>query len=180
VMGVKQLRCGCRYGDEAGKIAQKGMGIAVDAYDVYGAYKNVRTKALAKAFVQGAISGPEAAAAGMPAQETMELEEGVQLVEPLSHSAVVLGTPPPGYAAGSNAPPSSLMPGVKPDSAMAHGATASPGSTQGPMGGAAPGAATAQSGTQAPPTGGMMSVGGMPSVGAAGVSGAPGAKPPHV
>jgi hypothetical protein len=48
----------CRYGAEAGDAAKKGMGIAVDAYDVYGSYKNMRTKALVKAFAMGAIRKP--------------------------------------------------------------------------------------------------------------------------
>ena len=51
-----------RYGDEAADAAQQSMGMAVDAYDVYGAYKQTRTKALAKAFAKGAVMNPTAKA----------------------------------------------------------------------------------------------------------------------
>ena len=49
----------CRYGDEAAEATHKGMNIAVDAYDVYGAYKSMRTKALVKAFAKGAVKHPQ-------------------------------------------------------------------------------------------------------------------------
>jgi hypothetical protein len=65
----------CSYGEQAGVAARQGMSIAVDAYDVYGAYKAMRTRALAKAFLagtvksQGAADGSGAVAeAGAPAQ----------------------------------------------------------------------------------------------------------------
>lgn len=45
-----------RYGDEAAEATNKGMNIAVDAYDVYGAYKSMRTKAMVKAFAKGAVT----------------------------------------------------------------------------------------------------------------------------
>ena len=47
-----------RYGDEAAEATHKGMNIAVDAYDVYGAYKSMRTKAMVKAFAKGALKHP--------------------------------------------------------------------------------------------------------------------------
>ena len=37
--------------------------MTVDAYDVYGSYRAMRTRALAKAFFKGTLRGPDAAAA---------------------------------------------------------------------------------------------------------------------
>lgn len=75
------------------------MGVAVDAYDVYGSYKQMRTRALAKAFVKGTMR-PGQGGAGQHggAQAPMPMEEGVQIVSPFEDSP----SPPPGYAA---APP---------------------------------------------------------------------------
>ena len=43
----------CRYGDQAGQMSRRSLGMAVDAYDVYGSYRSMRTRALAKAFFKG-------------------------------------------------------------------------------------------------------------------------------
>lgn len=52
-------------------MTRTGMGAAVDAYDVYGAYRSMRATALAKAFVKGAVvskkAAPAAASAAAPA-----------------------------------------------------------------------------------------------------------------
>jgi hypothetical protein len=152
----------CRYGEEAGKATEKGMGIAVDAYDVYGAYRQVRITALAKAFVKGAITKEDAVEAGLPPQGAIELEPGVQLVEPLPHDANMTGLPPPGYV-----PPSSAADGG-PGSAPISGATVpQPGGTAPTGTGAAPGA------TQPHPAGSNVPLGSTSGASAGG-------KPPHV
>jgi hypothetical protein len=155
---------GCRYGEEAGRAVQKGMGIAVDAYDVYGAYRQVRIKALAKAFVKGAISKEEAVEAGLPAHETVQLEPGVQLVEPLPQDASITSSPPPGYVPPSSAAYANSGPGA--------GATA-PYPAGAAHVGAGPGAAAAPGSAPTHPSCGNVPLGSAP-----GASGA--AKPPHV
>jgi hypothetical protein len=58
---VPECQNSCRYGDEAGRAASTGMGMAVDVYDVYGAYKKMRASAMARAFAKAAVVGPKPA-----------------------------------------------------------------------------------------------------------------------
>ena len=83
----------CRYGNEAAAATRKGAGVAVDAYDVYGSYKQIRTRAIAKAFVKGAFKPGDRPT---PQQAAMPMEEGVQIVQPLDASPS-LPSPPQGY-----------------------------------------------------------------------------------
>lgn len=54
--------------------------MAVDAYDVYGSYKAMRTKALVKAFAKGALKhpegdGPEASGTSYASMETGSVDQ---------------------------------------------------------------------------------------------------------
>jgi hypothetical protein len=58
------------------------MGIAVDAYDVYGAYKKTRATALAKAFAKGAFAGGNSStSAGAPQSTPATTNPSVSSVE---------------------------------------------------------------------------------------------------
>eukprot|EP00892_Ulva_mutabilis_P012711 jgi/Ulvmu1/9812/UM056_0053.1 len=83
-----------RYGDEAAEATHKGMHIAVDAYDVYGAYKSMRTKALVKAFAKGAVQHPEGQQGDVPSAAYAPMETG-QSVGSTGGGAAVLATAPP-------------------------------------------------------------------------------------
>lgn len=101
--------CICRYGDQAAKAAEQGMGMAVDAYDVYGAYKQTRAKALAAAFAKGAVSSgskpypddasvePGAADAAAPGTSTAAaVQQPEQSTTPAAESVYPPMPAPPG------------------------------------------------------------------------------------
>ena len=87
-----------RYGDEAAELSKHSFGMVVDAYDVYGAYKRLQHRALAKAFFKGSVRPGTAdnvaindATAGADAGE--DADAGAAMP---GTGAATAGTPPTG------------------------------------------------------------------------------------